>query len=110
MRRRPLTTILAALIGALLMMGVASAIVVGTPPAGAPGATGSSSPARAALSGLDDGSDPPRQASSPTEGAHLSSSRDVSAYQGLGAWVDVFDYAPAYHRQWEGSQLTPDDV
>ncbi|HEX2274786.1 MAG TPA: hypothetical protein VHG90_13005 [Acidimicrobiales bacterium] len=24
--------------------------------------------------------------------------------------MDVFDYAPAYHRQWEGSQLTPDDV
>ncbi|HEX2042521.1 MAG TPA: hypothetical protein VHF24_07780 [Acidimicrobiales bacterium] len=110
MRRGPLTTILTGLIAVLFMAGVASAIVVGTPPAGAPGATGSSSPARAPLPGLDDGSDPRRQAPSPGDGSHPSSSRDVSAYQGLGAWVDVFDYALAYHRQWEGSQLTPDDV
>jgi hypothetical protein len=101
---------LSGLIAALFVAGVSSAIVVGTPPTGAPRATGSSSPARAALSGLDDGTDTPRQASSPTDAAPLSPPRDISAYQGLGAWVDVFDYAPAYHRQWEGPQLTPDDV
>jgi len=36
--------------------------------------------------------------------------RDPSVFRGLGAWVDVYDYAPAYHRPQEGSQLVPADV
>ncbi len=36
--------------------------------------------------------------------------RDVSAYRGLGAWVDAFDYAPAYYRAREGPQVTPEDL
>ena len=95
---------------ALFTAGISSAIAVGTPSTGAPRATGSSGPVRAALSALNDGSDTRRQTSSPTDAARLAPRRDVSAFQGLGAWVDVFDYAPAYHRQWEGSQLIPDDV
>ena len=110
MGRGTVTTLLSGLIAASFLAGVSSAIVVGTSPTDAPRATGSSSPARAALSELDGGSNTPLGASSPAADAQSSSLRDVSAYQGLGAWVDVFDYAPAYHRPWEGSQLTPEDV
>lgn len=39
-----------------------------------------------------------------------SSPRDVSVYRGLGAWVDAFDYAPAYYRPREGPQLVPEDL
>src|SRR5436190_14033192 len=42
--------------------------------------------------------------------AGLSPGRNLSVYRGLGAWVDAFDYAPAYHREQEGPQLAPDDV
>jgi hypothetical protein len=31
-------------------------------------------------------------------------------YGGLGAWVDAFDYAPAYYRPREGQQLVPEDL
>jgi hypothetical protein len=34
----------------------------------------------------------------------------VSVYRGLGAWIDAFDYAPAYHRPREGPLLVPDDL
>jgi hypothetical protein len=34
----------------------------------------------------------------------------VSAYRGLGAWVDAFDYAPAYARPEEGAQVVPEDL
>ena len=40
----------------------------------------------------------------------LPPDRDVSAYRGLGAWVDAFDYGPAYHRPREGPLLVPDDL
>lgn len=36
--------------------------------------------------------------------------RDVSAYRGLGAWVDAFDYAPAYYRAREGPQVTLENL
>jgi hypothetical protein len=36
--------------------------------------------------------------------------RDASVYRGLGAWIDVFDYAPAYQDPGELPSVTPDDV
>ena len=39
-----------------------------------------------------------------------SRSPDPSVYRGLGAWVDAFDYGPAYHRPWEGPLLGPESV
>jgi hypothetical protein len=36
--------------------------------------------------------------------------RDAGVYQGLGAWIDVFDYAPAYQDPGELPSVTPDDV
>ena len=34
----------------------------------------------------------------------------TSVYRGLGAWIDAYDYGPAYHRPWEGRLLVPEDV
>ncbi len=42
----------------------------------------------------------PASASAPT----------ASVYEGLGAWIDVFDYAPAYHRPRDGRLLVPEDI
>ena len=36
--------------------------------------------------------------------------RDISVYEGLGAWIDVFDYVPAYQDPGEVPSVTPDDV
>lgn len=36
--------------------------------------------------------------------------RDVSSYTGLGAWIDVFDYAPAYQDPGEFPSVSPDAV
>jgi len=36
--------------------------------------------------------------------------RDPSVFRGLGAWVDVYDYAPAYDRPQEGAHLVPEDM
>jgi hypothetical protein len=36
--------------------------------------------------------------------------RDASAYEGLGAWVDVFDYAPAYQEPATAPTVTPDSM
>ncbi len=36
--------------------------------------------------------------------------RDARVYEGLGAWIDVFDYAPAYQDPGEVVTVTPDDV
>ncbi len=35
---------------------------------------------------------------------------DSSVYRGLGAWIDAFDYGPAYHRPREGPLLGPDSI
>jgi hypothetical protein len=110
MGRAPVTTVLSALVAAVLVAGVSGTIVVGRRLADPSRAAGFSSPPRAPVPGLDDNPDTALEGSSPSEATHLSPSRDVSVYRGLGAWVDVFDYAPAYRRQWEGPQLTPDDV
>ncbi len=36
--------------------------------------------------------------------------RDLSPYEGLGTWVDAFDYGPAYQTEGHGPAVTPDDV
>jgi hypothetical protein len=48
--------------------------------------------------------------SGPSATAGRAPARGVSAYAGLGAWIDAYDYAPAYHRPWEGRQLVPEDL
>ena len=40
----------------------------------------------------------------------LVEGRDPSVFQGLGAWVDVYDYGPAYLRPQEGPAVAPDEV
>src|SRR3712207_5833426 len=44
------------------------------------------------------------------DGDEAAPSWDVSAYHGLGAWVDVFDYAPAYQPEGESPPISPEDV
>ncbi len=34
----------------------------------------------------------------------------TSVYEGLGAWIDAYDYGPAYHRAYEGRLLAPEDL
>ena len=36
--------------------------------------------------------------------------RDATVYRGLGAWIDVFDYVPAYQADGRPPLLTPRDV
>ncbi len=36
--------------------------------------------------------------------------RGAGVYEGLGAWIDVFDYAPAYQDPGEAVSVTPDDM
>ncbi|CAN5757181.1 hypothetical protein BH23ACT1_BH23ACT1_04480 [soil metagenome] len=36
--------------------------------------------------------------------------RNVSSYTGLGAWIDVFDYAPAYQDPCELPSVSPETV
>lgn len=36
--------------------------------------------------------------------------RDLQPYAGLGAWIDVFDYAPAYQDGGAPPPLSPDDI
>ena len=43
-------------------------------------------------------------------GAVSEGRRDLSVFNGLGTWVDAFDYGPAYHRPREGPLLVPEDV
>ncbi|MBW3573437.1 MAG: glycoside hydrolase family 18 protein [Actinobacteria bacterium] len=52
----------------------------------------------------------PVPSSSTTTSTPPPAGPDVSAYRGLGAWMDAFDYAPAYHRPREGPLLVPDDI
>lgn len=40
----------------------------------------------------------------------LPATRTIDAYSGLGAWVDVFDYVPAYHDAAGGPVVTPQDL
>jgi hypothetical protein len=36
--------------------------------------------------------------------------RDLGPYEGLGTWVDAFDYGPAYQARGHEPTVTPDDV
>ncbi len=117
MDHRGRTSILSGLVALVLALGLASAVLEErrTAPAGE---TASWSPALP--------SPPPSLAAEPSTSAPSSSTsapsssttttqapalgRDVSAYRGLGAWVDAFDYAPAYYRPREGPLLVPEDL
>ncbi len=94
----------------MLAAGLISAgVVEGRAPAAPTGALLSSSAASPTPSGSKD--EPPITGSSlPNVAAGSSSGPDVSAYHGLGAWVDAFDYAPAYYRPREGRQVVPEDL
>ena len=51
-----------------------------------------------------------RSSTTTTTAAAMPAGPDVSAYHGLGAWVDAFDYAPAYHRPREGPLIDLEDL
>lgn len=105
-------TILSCLVTLVLCAGVAGAVVVESP-ASAPPPTSSTSTAPAPLpprSAPDSGFSAGGPLSSTTTTEPRSSAPDVSAYRGLGAWVNAFDYVPAYHRPREGPLLLPDDL
>ncbi|MDP9389463.1 MAG: hypothetical protein M3Q48_16495 [Actinomycetota bacterium] len=87
--------VLAGLVAALLIGGVFGALVVKPPPS---------------LSPLHQDTAAAQASRSPAGVSALSAQRDVSAYRGLAAWVDAFDYAPAYHRLREGPLLVPEEV
>jgi hypothetical protein len=36
--------------------------------------------------------------------------RDLSPYDGLGTWVDAYDYGPAYQTEGHSPTVTPDDL
>ncbi|MDQ4070594.1 MAG: hypothetical protein M3203_14155, partial [Actinomycetota bacterium] len=61
-------------------------------------------PSGSAGDGTATGVPAPADATAPSPGP------DVSPYLGLGAWVDAFDYAPAYYRPREGRQVVPEDL
>ena len=101
----------------VLIGGVSSALVVerstgSVAPAAAPvtaptfpPTSGAPSPHRSATGGSHWGNGP---FTTTTEA--VPSGPDVSAYRGLGTWVDAFDYVPAYHRPREGPLLVAEDV
>ncbi len=87
MRKGSTRAVLFVLTAALLVAGVASAIVV--------------EPSQTRVVPARRGP-PVTAAPTPT--------RAGSVYEGLGAWIDAYDYGPAYHRAWEGRLLVPEDV
>lgn len=95
----------------VLAAGVASAFVV-EPGAGSPTPRASSgSPTPSPAGSLAAGVPPtPSTTSSTTTTEAVEAAPDVSAYRGLGTWVDAFDYVPAYHRPREGPLLVPEDI
>ncbi len=101
--------VLSGLTAIVLFAGVASAVAMergtGSPALG----TSSESVAPPLAQALPDGALRATGPSSTTT-QPLPPERDVSAYRGLGAWVDAFDYGPAYHRPREGPLLVPDDL
>ncbi len=94
----------------VLIAGVSSAVVVerraGSTAPRAPSTSTAPSPPRSVAAGPST----PGPSSSTTTTEAVRSEPDVSAYGGLGAWVDAFDYVPAYHRPREGPLLVADDI
>ena len=112
------TPVLAGIVAALLVAGLCSAVVVGgrtavdiglTVPVPNDAALAAVLPAGAAESPAAAVEVPP--STTPTTeqpaAAPAAAAPDPAAgpYAGLGAWVDVFDYAPVYGRPAEGPQL-----
>lgn len=103
----------------VLIGGVSSAVVVersagSVAPAAAPVTAPTApppsavpSPHRSAIGGSHWGSGP---FTSTTTAEAVPAGPDVSAYRGLGTWVDAFDYVPAYHRPREGPLLVAEDI
>lgn len=58
---------------------------------------------RADLPGTDVAEQAEQAAPTPT-------ARDLSPYEGLGTWVDAFDYGPAYQTEGHAPAVTPNDV
>lgn len=61
------------------------------------------------------GGGPPVDRSAATGGAVTTTTappppRTLEPYRGLGAWVDVFDYAPAYQPEGQRPPVVPEDV
>jgi len=100
----------------VLGAGVASAVVVdrGATPALRPAAAPAAPPLRQPTA--DPAVWPSRSPATTTTTTTttttqaLPSRPDVSPYYGLGAWVDAFDYGPAYYRPREGPLLVPEDL
>ncbi|HET9542589.1 MAG TPA: hypothetical protein VFP02_05890, partial [Acidimicrobiales bacterium] len=44
------------------------------------------------------------------EQAEAEGPRDLTPYDGLGTWVDAYDYGPAYQTDGHEPAVTPDDV
>ncbi|HEV2070868.1 MAG TPA: hypothetical protein VGR26_13840 [Acidimicrobiales bacterium] len=101
--------VLSGLTAIVLAAGVASAVAMERGTGSPPLETSSKSVAPPLAQPLADGT---LRATGPstTTSQPLPPKRDVSAYRGLGAWVDAFDYGPAYHRPREGPLLVPDDL
>ena len=94
----------------MLTAGLISAVVLErTAPAATIGAFLSSSAAPPSPSPPDNESTTTGP-SLPTVVERSSPGRDISAYRGLGAWLDAFDYAPCYFRPREGPQVVPEDL
>ncbi len=116
MGHRRVTTTLFGLVAVVLSAGVASAVAVEPAPRSAPPRSSATSAAPPPLSGSDiapwaaGGPSSTTTTTTTTTTEAVPSGPDVSAYRGLGAWVDAFDYAPAYHRPREGPQLVPHDI
>ena len=95
----------------VLVGGVSSAVIVGrstgsvAPTSPSPSAIESPHPSANAGSHWGTG---PLTSTTTTEA--VPAGPDVSAYRGLGTWVDAFDYVPAYHRPREGPLLVADDI
>lgn len=111
MSHRRGATIVLSLVVLVFIAGVASAVVV-EPNAGpfAPRASPTStttSPPRSVAAGGPSSTTP---SSTTTTTEAVPAGPDVSAYRGLGTWVDAFDYGPAYHRPREGPLLVPNDI
>ncbi len=96
------------LVGLMFLAGVASAVVVRPGPESAATSPASAAPAPSVAPTGPSSTAPPPSTTTTTEAVPVTP--DVSAYRGMGTWVDAFDYGPAYHRPQEGPLLVPEDV
>ena len=102
--------VLVGLVAAVLTAGLTAAVVVEGRARVAPSSAHVSSSAPPPIPSGPDHESTVTSSSVPGVPGSPSSGRDVSPYRGLGAWVDAFDYAPAYYRPREGRQVAPEDL